>query len=127
MKNATKILLLISGILSFVVCAAYFICAIIFFVFAATSMSITGITYDEAIIAQTTFMVFGILFLVFGLFAIPAGILSFKCRNEFTSGKSSKDAMRPKAIWLIVLGALSFEFPIVPAIFLLAMNEKHYH
>ena len=131
MRNATKILLIITEVFSFVMLATYLIFGIVLIALGANEdfliqiLNQSGMVGYETKTMMVTFITMGIVLIFPGLISLGVGILTINCRKQFAMG-CSKDQMKKKAIGLIVLGALSFELPIVPAIFMLTMGEANF-
>lgn len=131
MRKATKILLLISEILCWVGIGAFIICGIVYLAVGANEDLIrealkgTAYTQSELEAVQTTYIALGVVFMIIGLICIATGILSHKIRKAYLKGGAKAD-FKKKAIALIVLGALSNDLCIVPAIFLLAQREDNF-
>jgi hypothetical protein len=135
MRKATKVLFIISEVFCFVGIAVFLALGIVCLYYSGhpeevltilTKSGMTGITLETVKNTQCVrLLVDGIILLIASVFSIPAGILVVHCRKKFVAGCTKKE-MKAKAIWLIVLGALSCELPIVPAIFMLAMNESNF-
>lgn len=121
MRKATNILLLLSFILGIVACVSFIIVGISDLVQFGQASNPSVQTEGKLL-----FLVNGILFLVFGIVSLPALLLSNSLRKQFNKGETEKADYKKKAITLIVLGAISFELPIVPAVFLLAMKPEDF-
>lgn len=134
MRKATKVLLLVSEILCWVGLGAFLLLGIIYIAMGASvdflveylQSSGDNIAYSEVeqIIAPMLIAI-GCIFLVIGLINIATGVLTHKIRKAYLAGGSKAD-FKGKAIALIVLGALSNDICIVPAIFLLCQKDESY-
>lgn len=130
MKKATKVLLLLSVIFSFVCLGAFLITGLVYTIVGANpdmilEMKIQGINSRNVNEYAAAMLAVGIVLLILCILCIPMGVFSIKAKKQFEGGASKKD-MKKLAILLIVFGALTFELPIVPGVFLLAMGENNF-
>nr|AIF26744.1 hypothetical protein [uncultured bacterium fosmid pJB84G2] len=135
MKKATKVLLVIGEVLAFVAAASFFILAMMFFVATSDEQALLKALVDGGMSGVTIETVrsywipvltaWGVVMLLISIFSIPTAIISIICRKKLQAG-CEKKSLQGLAICLIIFGALSVEIPIVPAIFMLAMNESNF-
>lgn len=116
MKRVTRILYLVGAIFSFSFAGASLIIGFVFALLGAlrvfTPDASTSPAQAEA--ANLTFLIVGIVFLVYTVPAVLGGIFAFRCRDELLL----KEKRKGIHIATLVCGAITFEpFLVVPAIF----------
>lgn len=131
MRRLSNIFLKINMIMGFVFIGLWTLLAVIFFVVAGLSgyipeaanaaqqggATVHGDPEYAAIVLRTVFIVIGVFFILFALFAIPSAVLSSKARNSTSKGTF---------IAVIILSALSLtEFGIAGGIIgIIATNKE---
>ena len=134
MRKATKVLLLIAEIFSYVYIGLLFTAGILYIALGfsvdslfdylrSTGESITY--YDVEQILAPLYIVLGCIFCILALLNIATGLLTKRIRKAYIAG-GEKAEFKGKAIALIILGALANEICIVPAIFLLCQKEESF-
>jgi len=139
MKKATNLLLMLTGILGFVCAGLFLILTIYYFSLAGASdqqiadlcaknpgMLPAGMTIENfAAQFRASSLVLGIVFAIIDVASLLVAILGFCVKAKFKKG-GEKEQFRFSAIMLIILGAISFELPIVPGVFLLAQSKENF-
>lgn len=135
MRKATKVLLLVSEIFCWINIGLFLLAGVIYIALGLSVDSLveylqsTGdnIAYTEVeeVVAPLV-IVLGCMFCIFGLINIVTGILTHKTRKAYLAGGSKAD-FKGKSIALIILGALSNDICIVPAIFMLCQKDESFH
>ena len=120
MRRATKILLLISEIFSWIAMSAFFICSIVFLIIGIVFLAMGE--SQEMIILGGVYLGLSFPFLALGGVGVAASIIGRKTRYAYVAGGEKAD-FKKKAITLIVLGALVNEIAIVPSVFMLIQKE----
>jgi len=137
MKKATNVLLLLSIIFGFILFVVFLIFAIVFCLNAVASVEqikeaiiksgYVGTITDEMIAAyRITAWACFVGFLITSVCSLVVAILSIGTRTKLKIGGLPKNKFIANGVLLIVFGVLSFELPIIPGIFLLAMDKKLY-
>lgn len=135
MRKATKVLLLLSEIFSFICIGILLIYGLTFIALATNIDELSqfiaeeaGEVYDLETLKEVfvpLYIVEGSILAASGLICIPSAILSMKVRKSYIAGGEKKD-FKKKAIALIVLGAFSMNLCVVSGIFLLAQKEENF-
>ena len=122
MKKVARILYLVGGIYSFVCTGTAVVIGFVFALLGALRVfrEDPTTTAARAEAANLTFLILGIVFLVYAIPMLLAGLFALRSRNVLASNKHDKGLY----ITTMVFGIITFEpFVIVPAIFSMRISN----